>query len=116
MATRWRVFVTVFVVLLLIPQVFAQGLTVRGTVVDPSDAIVSKAKVLLLNLRTLETMQATTDSNGQFTFDLQKRGSYALIAGGQPCFVGEVRTFQWKRTPSPLKLRLKFDTECKFIE
>ena len=116
MATRRTALGIASFFLLLASQLLAEGLTIKGVVVDPSGAVLPKAKLILVDLRTLETMQTTTNNEGQFSFELQRTGRYALIAGGQPCFLSEVKIFRWKRTPSPLKLQLRFDPECKFVE
>src|SRR5437660_4700125 len=49
---------------------------IRGTVTDPSGAVVANAKVVLLNEATGLTLSATSGKDGTYTFEPVKIGSY----------------------------------------
>jgi hypothetical protein len=68
-----------YVCLAAVPLVaqFESG-TVLGTVHDPSNALVAKAKVTLTNLRTGISVETVTDTNGNYEFVNQRLGSYRV--------------------------------------
>ena len=70
----------VLLVCLLAAAAFAQfeSGTVLGTIHDPSNAVVSKAKVTLINVRTGISVDAMTDANGNYEFVNQRLGSYKI--------------------------------------
>src|SRR6266436_264126 len=51
---------------------------VRGTITDPSGAVLSNATVTLKNVATDDTQQATTNSNGIYLFPLLRPGNYTV--------------------------------------
>jgi hypothetical protein len=51
---------------------------VRGTVTDPSGAVIADAKVNLSNEATGQTVSTSTAKDGAFTFSPVKIGSYRL--------------------------------------
>ncbi|MCC6538068.1 MAG: TonB-dependent receptor [Bryobacterales bacterium] len=53
---------------------------VRGTVVDPTGAAVSNAKVSARNVETGESRDAAVDASGGFVFNLLKIGNYEIRA------------------------------------
>src|SRR4030095_4960836 len=58
----------------------SQGNTgsIRGTITDPSTAIVPGAKVTLTNVRTGVQIAAETDGLGNYLFDFLPAGSYRV--------------------------------------
>ena len=58
--------------------------TVRGTITDPSDAVVAGAKVVLTSIDSGETREVTSTDNGIFVFPEIKAGLYRMSveAGG----------------------------------
>ncbi len=52
--------------------------TVRGTVTDPSDAVVAGAKVVLTSIERGETRQVTSSDDGLFVFAEIKAGLYQM--------------------------------------
>jgi Carboxypeptidase regulatory-like domain/TonB dependent receptor/TonB-dependent Receptor Plug Domain len=60
--------------------VFAQfeSGTVLGTIHDPSNALVSKATVTLVNVKTSISVDAVTDANGNYEFVNQRVGTYRI--------------------------------------
>src|SRR6266446_1462810 len=51
---------------------------VRGTITDPSGAVLSNATVTLKNVATGDTQQATTNSSGIYLFPLLRPGNYTV--------------------------------------
>ncbi len=78
------VFATCFCVLAIIGSTFAQGTTSRisGTVTDASGAVVAGATVTLTNQGSRVALNTTTNSNGQYAFDLIQAGDYELSVEG----------------------------------
>jgi hypothetical protein len=68
-----------YVCLAAVPLVaqFESG-TVLGTVHDPSNALVARAKVTLTNVRTGISVETVTDTNGNYEFVNQRLGSYRV--------------------------------------
>ena len=72
-------FIVSLLAILLVPvSAVAQVDTgaIRGTVTDPSGAVVANAKVVLLNEATGLTLSATSGKDGTYTFEPVKIGSY----------------------------------------
>jgi len=64
---------------LLSPRLFAQATatgSIQGTVVDPSQAVVTNAEVVLTNPQTGLTRSTTTSGAGYYRFDLLPAGKY----------------------------------------
>jgi hypothetical protein len=59
--------------------------TVLGTIHDPSSALVAKATVTLINVRTGISVETVTDANGNYEFVNQRLGSYKIRVA-QPGF------------------------------
>src|SRR5271157_5597074 len=59
--------------------------TVLGTIHDPSSALVAKAAVTLINVRTGISVETVTDANGNYEFVSQRLGSYKIRVA-QPGF------------------------------
>lgn len=73
--------------------------TVRGTITDPSRAVVPGAKVTIVNSATHESRDVVTDYDGVYTISSLPPGSYTLTAdatGFQPF-------------PQPIELRVNQD-------
>jgi len=63
--------------------------TLQGKVVDASGAIVSGARLLLVNLDTLEEQRTVVKMDGKFAFQQMPPGDYVIIAASPtdvPCF------------------------------
>ncbi|MCC6391303.1 MAG: TonB-dependent receptor [Bryobacterales bacterium] len=54
--------------------------TIRGTAADPSGAVVTEARIALINTDTSERREVRTNSNGDFEIPGLKRGVYRLTA------------------------------------
>ncbi|MEI9974950.1 MAG: carboxypeptidase regulatory-like domain-containing protein [Ignavibacteriota bacterium] len=52
--------------------------TVLGTIHDPANAMIAKATVTLVNVRTGISIETTTDANGNYEFVNQRLGSYRV--------------------------------------
>ena len=65
------------------PAASAQAVsgTILGTVTDPTGAVISNAKVTLVNEGTGLTRTVTTDANGEYTAPSLPTGSYTVIGG-----------------------------------
>lgn len=59
---------------------FAQRGSISGTVFDPSNAVVPKAKLTLLNPAQSSTRETVSDATGHFEFDNLTAGEYQLTA------------------------------------
>ncbi len=79
-ALRSAAFVALLATSLLSVSVIAQVDTgaVRGTVTDPSGAVIANAKVALTNDATGLSTSAVTAADGSYTFDPVKIGAYTL--------------------------------------
>ena len=77
--SRQRLSLTALLLLLAVP-VFAQRFTaaIRGTVTDPSNAVIAGAKVTLKNEETGLTRTATTNEAGNYSFPDLPVGSYQV--------------------------------------
>jgi len=75
-----RTIVIFLLVLLLVPAAISQVITgdVLGTVTDSTGAIVPGATVTIKNVGTGISRTATTESNGEYTFNLLQPGNYTL--------------------------------------
>src|SRR6476620_5602743 len=54
--------------------------TIRGTVADPTGAVVGKVEVALINLETNARWSATSNQNGDFEIPDLQPGKYRLTA------------------------------------
>lgn len=54
--------------------------TVRGTVTDPSSAVISGAQISLVNVQTNQHREVETNQNGDFEIPGVQRGTYRLTA------------------------------------
>jgi iron complex outermembrane recepter protein len=61
-------------------QAFAQSSQLSGTIKDPDQSVVANATVTLENIQTSNTLQATTNQTGQYTFASVPPGTYKLEA------------------------------------
>jgi hypothetical protein len=55
---------------------------ITGVVTDPGGASLSKARVLLVDLRSLQNETVVTGADGRFAFHSLQPGDYALIVAG----------------------------------
>ena len=77
----------------------------QGQVVDGSGAGVPAARLLVVNLNTLEEQRAVVKPDGKFTFQQMSPGDYVVIAAtpsDAPCF-----------RPAMERVRLETDTTRK---
>ena len=86
---RYMRLVCVPMALLAIPSLRAQTSTaqITGRVSDPSDAVVSGAKVRIRNMDTGETRDTTTSDSGYYTAPLLDLGRYQVnveVSGFKP--------------------------------
>jgi hypothetical protein len=82
--------------------------TIRGTVKDPSDALVSGATVTLTNLET-GAVRSTMTTSGTFSFELVPVGDYEVTVeakGFQKLVIRPVRALVANVTDVPAKLEL----------
>jgi type 1 fimbria pilin len=88
MQTRWLLFTASFVLLALPALAQRSTATIRGTVTDPSHAVVPGASVTVTNELTGFTRTATTNAAGLYSFaDLL----VAAIAYTRRCSVSKAR-------------------------
>ncbi len=75
-----KLFAVLFVVLCLTAMVFAQSDTarVKGTISDPTGAVLSGATVSVTNAGTGQTITAKTNDSGEFVFNVLPVGKYHL--------------------------------------
>src|SRR5215207_8280824 len=77
-----------------------------GTVKDPNDALVAKAQVKVISVKTGEERRADTTDEGTFTVTNLEPGAYNVIvegAGFQPVTVEAVQVETNSRTPLEVK-------------
>ncbi len=67
--------------------------TVLGTIHDPSNAVVSKVAVTLVNVRTGTSGAATSDANGNYEFVNQRPGTYRVRASATGFQMSETQPF-----------------------
>jgi carboxypeptidase family protein len=95
--------------LLFATTAWGQGTsTIRGTVKDPSDALVSGANVTLTNLET-SAVRTTVSTSGTFSFELVPVGDYEVTVeakGFQKLVIRPVRALVANVTEVPAKLEL----------
>ena len=112
-------------VIALVLSVFVYGrdsghAIIRGTILDPSGAVIVKARILAINADTLEPFTAVVKDDGKFTDIELPPGKYEIRAGGAPCFVTDVRRVSLKAGQVlELSPKLKFTDkkeECKTVE
>jgi hypothetical protein len=82
---KWSTLKWILPALLMIPfvatpRVWGQfgASTIRGTVTDPTGAVVSGATVTITNLQTNLSRSQTTKSNGSYSFELIQPGDYKV--------------------------------------
>jgi hypothetical protein len=88
MRSRFLAWLAFCVCLVAAPKIWAQATTtIRGTVTDPSGAVVAKASVHLIDASSVERL-ATSDDKGQYVFTGVAPGKYLLRveAGGFETF------------------------------
>ena len=67
--------------LLLVPAAHGQfSASLRGTVTDPSGAVIPGATVTLINKDTNQTRSSTSDSKGLYTVEALGPGTYRVLA------------------------------------
>ncbi|HXC97037.1 MAG TPA: TonB-dependent receptor [Edaphobacter sp.] len=82
--SRFALVVLLSMVLMLVPCAWAQeNATIVGTVVDASNAVVPNAEITLTNTATSQVRQATTNSDGIFSFVNVGVGRFTLSAAGK---------------------------------
>ncbi len=82
MARRWLLFSSLGLVLILTTTVFASGPTgtITGTVMDPSGAVVPKARITVINEATNAIRDAESNDDGDYTVALLPPGRYRVTA------------------------------------
>ncbi|MGA3046168.1 MAG: carboxypeptidase-like regulatory domain-containing protein [Terracidiphilus sp.] len=81
-----RIFSAVFIctVLLFATGAYAQfGASLRGTVTDPTGAVVPGATLTLINKDTNQTKSTTSDASGLYGFEQLAPGNYRVVAERQ---------------------------------
>lgn len=81
MPFRGRWVIAIAIQLIVCSVLFAQGTdlsTLRGTVLDRSEAVVPNAKVIVTDIATGLTRTTTTDTGGSYEFSTLKSGSYTV--------------------------------------
>jgi len=81
-----RVMASMFILLAIASLAMAQvsnSSSVRGTVRDPNGAVISNAKVLLINNQTKFELKSTSNAEGLFNFPLIAPGLYSLKVEAQ---------------------------------
>src|SRR5580658_2248468 len=74
----------IFAVTSFATTAYAQfGASLRGTVADPSGAVISGATVTLTNKDTNQAKTSQSDSSGIYTFNALAPGSYRIVAERQ---------------------------------
>lgn len=79
--------------------------TVRGTVTDPTDAVVANAKVVLTGVENGEVRETITGDEGIFVFPEIKAGLYQLTveaAGFSRALIENIKVDFKERNQSPL--------------
>jgi hypothetical protein len=64
------------------PTLLAQTIVtgeIRGTVTDPTGAVIADAKITLTNLATNQPQEISTTSDGLYQFSLLKPGNYSIL-------------------------------------
>ena len=107
--------------LAVLPAAWAQNVTgkIDVTVVDPTGAIVSGAKLTLQDLSTNYTREAETLSSGTYTFVNLNIGQYKLTvskAGFQPQEYGPITVSSTKSTALNAKLQIGQATQSVVVE
>ncbi|MGE5113940.1 MAG: carboxypeptidase regulatory-like domain-containing protein [Acidobacteriaceae bacterium] len=107
--------------LAVLPAAWAQNVTgkIDVTVVDPSGAIVSGAKLTLQDLSTNYTREAETLSSGTFSFVNLNIGKYKLTVtkpGFQPQEYGPITVSSTKATALNAKLQIGQATQSVVVE
>ncbi len=96
--------------------------SLRGVVTDATGASVPKARILLVNLHSLDTWRSEVPANGTFAFSNLEAGEYVVVVAGPsdphaPCWKATIRQVQIDKQSAPdLQLRLMLDaTKCPGI-
>jgi hypothetical protein len=94
--------------------VSAQTVKVQGYVVDMTGAPVPNARVLLIDLTTLEIQRVSSDSKGAFEFNGLTRTPYEIKAASQGFVTGSTKIFGFgdkvlvsPNPPPPLTVEVK---------
>ena len=113
----------IFSMLLLTAIGLAQNSSVAngkltGVVVDPGGATLPKARVMLVNLKSLGTQTVVVPLDGKFSFENLRQGDYAVIVVGPSdpygaCWSPAIRqvTLNAER-PIDLRIQILLDTRC----
>jgi hypothetical protein len=82
--TGFRLVVLIFAALFLVPAAHAQfNASLRGTVTDPSGAVIPGATVTLIDKETNQVKTSQSDSSGIYTFNALAPGNYTVTAQRQ---------------------------------
>jgi hypothetical protein len=90
---------------------------VSGTVTDPTGATLPLARVMLVNLKTLQTQTVEVREDGKFRFPDRTPGEFALIVAGPgdphaACWKPSIRQLDTRKTPTlDLRITLSLDLE-----
>ncbi len=79
--------------------------TVRGTITDPNQAVITGATVEIFNTETLETRSVTSNSQGEFGISALSPGSYTL----------SVRASGFERFPQQLVLQVNQELRLDIV-
>jgi hypothetical protein len=94
MGSRWPLLTPLLFTLLVVPLLAAGPTgTITGTVTDPSQAVVPRARITVLNLDTNATRDALTNDDGDYTVALLPVGRYRVSVerpGFRKSFYSEV--------------------------
>lgn len=89
-----------------------------GMVVDPGGATLPRARVLLLNLKSLQSETATVPIDGKFAFRNLQPGDYVVVVVGssdpyEPCWIPVIKQMTIKKNvPAELRAQLFLDQKC----
>src|SRR2546422_887956 len=99
---------TLATVLLLWPGVAAQsGITLSGTVEDPTGAAITKTRLTLINKATGEKREAVADGAGGFGFENIQPGQYSLQATAKNYETVEKAITVGAQPPAAIKIKMK---------
>jgi hypothetical protein len=113
---RRLLFASLFAVLLVCNLAsFAQTATggLRGTVTDPSGAVIPSANVVLTN-STGGSKSATSGADGMFAFDHLVPGRYSVsvtATGFAPATIPEIMVFEGRTTPKSVMLQIPVEQQ-----
>jgi hypothetical protein len=94
---------------------YGQLVTIQGKVVDQTGAPVPNARVLLIDLLTLEIQRTSSDSNGVFAFNGLERSPYEVKAASPGFVTGSAKVLELvdkvavisANPPPPMTLKVK---------